>query len=87
MLVPLKDAPVTASVSCWPSEAKVVPMLVEIRARVRRFGQRRLDRVDRGDDRLIAVVAVSSMAWLCDITELEAVTMPLSAVRCWAIDQ
>ena len=36
---------------------------------------------------LIAVLAVSSTAWLWESAELEAVTMPLSELSCVAIDQ
>ena len=51
-LRPLNEAPLTASVNCLPSDASVVLMLAMSRAGVGRLGQRRFDRVDRGDDRV-----------------------------------
>ena len=86
-LVPLNEAPVTASVSSWPSEASVV--LMSPSAAPGLVASVSADwiwlivvMID-----WIAVLPVSSTAWLCESAELDAVTMPLSALSWVAIDQ
>ena len=85
--MPLNDEPVTESVSCWPSEASVVLMSASaapgLVASVNAFWIELIVVMIE----LIAVLAVSSTAWLCDSAEFEAVTMPLSELSWVAIDQ
>ena len=50
--MPLKDAPLTASVNCAESDASVVLMLAMSAPGLARLGDRGLDRIDRRDDRV-----------------------------------
>ena len=87
IFVPLKDAPSMASFNCAESDASemlillmsapgfvasVIAVLIELIVVM---------------TELIAEVAVSKTAWLCESAEFVAVTMPLSEVSCCPIDQ
>jgi hypothetical protein len=84
---PLKDAPLTASVNYAERDASVVLMLVM--SALGWFASVIAVEIELivVIIELIAEVAVSRTAWLCERAEFAAVTMPLSELSCCPTDQ
>ena len=85
--VPLKEAPLIASVNCAESDASVVLMLVMSAPGLVASVIAVWIELIVVMTELIAEVAVSKTAWLCARAEFAAVTMPLSEFSCCPIDQ
>jgi hypothetical protein len=86
-LSPLNEAPLTASVSCWPSEASVVLMLLMSAPGWAASVSAVWIEPIVVTTELSADEAVSRTDWLCVRAEFAAVTTPLSELSWVAIDQ
>src|SRR5277367_4876294 len=85
--VPLKDAPLTASVNCAESDANVVLIFAMSAPGLAASVMAVWIELIVVMTELIAEVAVSKTAWLWARAEFAEVTMPLSELSCWPIDQ